>query len=342
MKRYWWLILSVAMLVLWGGGAVQAQSPVVHVLFFYSPTCPHCHHVMQDDFPPLEQKYGEQLQILKLDVSQPQILALWQAAMDKYQPALRGVPMLLIGDHVLVGDQEIPQQLPGLIADYLAAGGVEWPDLPGLDEVIANGVTSSAPSGPAWQEKFARDPVGNSLASLVLLGLIAALIAASRPRRWQKPLARRFAPWGVYVLLTVGLIAASYLSYVETTHTTAVCGPVGDCNTVQQSEFCTIGGFLPVAVFGLIGYLLILASYSYARWGKKYAVYAPAVVFLLVLFGVAYSTYLTFLEPFVIGATCAWCLTSAICMTLLLLLTAGPGWESLHRAATDLKRKGAS
>jgi len=39
-------------------------------------------------------------------------------------------------------------------------------------------------------------------------------------------------------------------------------------------------------------------------------------------FGIAFSIYLTFLEPFVIGATCAWCLTSAIVMTALFWLAA--------------------
>jgi len=37
-------------------------------------------------------------------------------------------------------------------------------------------------------------------------------------------------------------------------------------------------------------------------------------------FGTLFSIYLTFLEPFVIGATCAWCLSSAIIMTLLIWL----------------------
>jgi uncharacterized membrane protein len=32
-----------------------------------------------------------------------------------------------------------------------------------------------------------------------------------------------------------------------------------------------------------------------------------------------FSIYLTFLEPFVIGASCAWCLTSAVATTLILL-----------------------
>jgi len=41
----------------------------------------------------------------------------------------------------------------------------------------------------------------------------------------------------------------------------------------------------------------------------------------LTLIGTLFSMYLTFLEPFVIGATCAWCLTSAVILTLLMLLS---------------------
>jgi uncharacterized membrane protein len=46
--------------------------------------------------------------------------------------------------------------------------------------------------------------------------------------------------------------------------------------------------------------------------------------------GVAFSVYLTFLEPFVIGATCAWCITSALLMTALLIMTAGHGLQVLR------------
>jgi uncharacterized membrane protein len=45
----------------------------------------------------------------------------------------------------------------------------------------------------------------------------------------------------------------------------------------------------------------------------------------MTLAGTLFSVYLTFLEPFVIGATCAWCLTSAVLMTVLMLLSLGPG-----------------
>jgi len=51
-------------------------------------------------------------------------------------------------------------------------------------------------------------------------------------------------------------------------------------------------------------------------------------------FGTLFSIYLTFLEPFVIGATCLWCLSSAVIMTTLFILALKPGchaWCELKR-----------
>jgi uncharacterized membrane protein len=50
------------------------------------------------------------------------------------------------------------------------------------------------------------------------------------------------------------------------------------------------------------------------------------------LAGTAFSAWLTFLEPFVIGATCLWCILSALTMVSLLWLTAGDGAAVLRRA----------
>jgi uncharacterized membrane protein len=54
----------------------------------------------------------------------------------------------------------------------------------------------------------------------------------------------------------------------------------------------------------------------------------PALL-AMTLFGTLFSVYLTFLEPFVIGATCAWCLTSAVLMAALLALAAAPGKRAI-------------
>jgi len=92
-----------------------------------------------------------------------------------------------------------------------------------------------------------------------------------------------------------------------------------------------------MAVLGVIGYTGILVTYVYATFvagaGKQLAL---ALCFLMSIFGLVFSAYLTFLEPFVIGATCAWCLMSAACMALIALLAAGPGWAALRRVGNDL------
>jgi uncharacterized membrane protein len=59
--------------------------------------------------------------------------------------------------------------------------------------------------------------------------------------------------------------------------------------------------------------------------------WAKVALLAMAALGTLFSIYLTFLEPFVIGATCAWCLTSAVVMTLVMLLAARPGFEALER-----------
>jgi uncharacterized membrane protein len=83
-----------------------------------------------------------------------------------------------------------------------------------------------------------------------------------------------------------------------------------------------IGLLLGRSVLGLIGYAIILGLWAMQWLGsealrKKTDWLLPAVIW----FGVAFSAYLTFLEPFVIGAVCMWCITSALIMTALLYLT---------------------
>jgi len=53
--------------------------------------------------------------------------------------------MLIMGDVILVGSGEIPDQFPELVANTLVAGGVEWPDFPGLAEVLATTEQATPP-----------------------------------------------------------------------------------------------------------------------------------------------------------------------------------------------------
>ena len=55
------------------------------------------------------------------------------------------------------------------------------------------------------------------------------------------------------MLSVVGIGVAAYLASIETTGSEAVCGPVGDCNAVQESEYAEFLG-IPIGVLGVIGY----------------------------------------------------------------------------------------
>jgi len=59
------------------------------------------------------------------------------------------------------------------------------------------------------------------------------------------------------------------------------------------------------------------------------AVCAPLSVFVMAFLGVLFSLYLTYLEPFVIRAVCAWCLTSAVIIILLMLVSLRPALVAL-------------
>ena len=122
------------------------------------------------------------------------------------------------------------------------------------------------------------------------------------------------------ILLVTGMAIALYLSYIEITSVKAFCGPVGNCNTVQSSKYARLFGVLPIGLLGFVGYVLMLMAWIFGRNNHpKIHYYSRLAFFGMALFGVLFSIYLTYLEPFVIKAVCIWCLSSALIMTLILL-----------------------
>jgi uncharacterized membrane protein len=188
-------------------------------------------------------------------------------------------------------------------------------------------------------ERIRRDIYGNGLAILVLAGmLLTILISPTILRTSGIPVNAEKSPgydWVTPILTLAGLGVAAYLSYVELRTVQAICGPVGDCNTVQQSEYARLFGVLPIGILGLAGFLAILAAWIIRRWGSLgISLWASLGILCMAGFGTLFSIYLTFLEPFVIGATCLWCLSSSLIMTTLYMLALRPGrraWSALQR-----------
>ncbi|MFZ1153308.1 MAG: vitamin K epoxide reductase family protein, partial [Solirubrobacteraceae bacterium] len=114
------------------------------------------------------------------------------------------------------------------------------------------------------------------------------------------------------VLATIGLGVASYLTYVHYSGHPPVCSAGGSCLKVQTSIYSKLAG-VPVALMGLIGYVVILASLLVPEnETSRLATLAFTVA------GFGFSAYLTYRELFSIHAICEWCASSAGIMTILM------------------------
>ncbi|MFO8036964.1 MAG: vitamin K epoxide reductase family protein [Anaerolineales bacterium] len=381
-------ILLIVQPVMQVFGQTEERPPVVHAVFFYASSCPYCHQVITEDFPPLLERFGEQLQIFLVNVQGPGASEVYWNTFEVYEvpEEIQGaVPMLVVGENVLIGGIEIPERFPTIIEEGIERGGIPWPDIQGLEELIqrsaktataaALNATPSPTSTPVTPSpttedteapletatriltvtpqpsetplpeevqsesggsgmlsnepevvertlveevmiRIKRDFVGNLASILVLIGMVASLISIGIGIVFPHPVQRSWPDWLIPLLSLAGIGVAGYLSYIEMTNTIAFCGPVGDCNTVQQSQYARIGGFFPVGLLGLVGFIAVAVMwFVYRRGPEKYRKAAVYSLWAMTGFGTLFSTYLTFLEPFVIGATCAWCLTASLIIT---------------------------
>jgi len=334
MKRSLLLLIIIFLLIISGFmqyKPVNAQEPVIQAVLFYSPSCPHCLEVINEVLPPLVNQYGTQLEIFGVNTYTEKGGLLFDEAMEIFAipPSDRGVPTLIVGDQLLMGSFEIPEKLPGIISEGLDQGGIPYPEIPGLSELREemSGGSAEQSTSPdtdlSLREKFMGDLAGNTLSVIALIIMISVLIQTGLVIQKNRVIANDTNLfWLVPVLAVIGIGVASYLAFVEFTRTEAVCGPVGRCNTVQQSPYAMLFGVLPVGFLGLLGYLAVLFSWLMIsigpeKWRKEFAF----LLWFVTLFGTGFSIYLTFLEPFVIGASCMWCLGSALIMAILLVLT---------------------
>ncbi len=102
----------------------------------------------------------------------------------------------------------------------------------------------------------------------------------------------------------VGLLIASYLSYVELGGGVPSCGQLHGCETVALSQYARIGG-IPVAVFG-VGLSLVLLSLAIA-WIRTDNPNLLDLHYGLSLIGVIFEVYFISVQMFILHAVCIWC-----------------------------------
>ena len=122
------------------------------------------------------------------------------------------------------------------------------------------------------------------------------------------------------ILAVLGLLDSIYLTWVKFSGKYALCGPIGNCESVNTSQYSEVFG-IPIALLGAGAYLVVIISLSLESRGSFWAEYSPIIVFGISLIGVLYSIYLTYIEVAVLKAICPYCVISAIILVLLLVLS---------------------
>ncbi len=125
----------------------------------------------------------------------------------------------------------------------------------------------------------------------------------------------------IVALSVLGVGIAGYLSWVKLTDTEAVCGGIGNCSSVQSSQYAYIFG-IPVAYLGLLLYILLLAAAVYnLRAPETQQSWSELAVFGIAVAGTTFSAYLTYTEVFLLKEICPWCVASFINLVVITLLT---------------------
>ena len=131
------------------------------------------------------------------------------------------------------------------------------------------------------------------------------------------PARRTAVLYGIAALVSlVGLVDSIYLTVEHISGRSVRCTLVSGCSEVLSSSYATVRGY-PIAAIGALAYftvfsLAILIAFGYRKLRPLLAVQVAAM-FLVTL-------WLFYLQAFVIGHFCQFCLLSALVTTALTVL----------------------
>jgi vitamin-K-epoxide reductase (warfarin-sensitive) len=115
------------------------------------------------------------------------------------------------------------------------------------------------------------------------------------------------------------MVSSVSLDHHYRTSKTAFCdfAESFNCDLVNRSSYSVVLG-VPVALIGILGYLLILALATIYRDKAE----TPFMLLVASVGGLAFAFYLTYIEKFVLGAWCILCLGSLALIFSTALLSA--------------------
>jgi len=121
----------------------------VHGLFFYRTECPHCQETLDQVIYPLESELGADLDIRLVNIDYAGNYELFIQFQEYFHTAAgdRAIPTLIIGEHIIIGEDAIRAEIDPLVQDGIAAGGIAWTALEGFDPSTIITSTSTDAAG---------------------------------------------------------------------------------------------------------------------------------------------------------------------------------------------------
>lgn len=120
-------------------------------------------------------------------------------------------------------------------------------------------------------------------------------------------------PLAAALVALIGLVDAVYLTVKHFRNEVVPCSLVEGCEKVLSSAYAEIGG-VPIAAFGAAAYFLAFSFAVLAAYGNRmtWTLFRIQVTLMA-----AYTLWLLYLQAFVIGAFCQFCLISAATTLIL-------------------------
>lgn len=118
-----------------GPTLTDLENAKVQAYYFYSTSCSHCLDILQNIVQPLEAQYPGLIAIRLVELSE----SVNYEALMKAEKAFgigasdRGLPVVLIGNEMLNGEEQTRQRFVELVEAGLEGDGIELPEIPGVD-----------------------------------------------------------------------------------------------------------------------------------------------------------------------------------------------------------------
>jgi len=116
-------------------GTLPCDPTAVHLLYFYSTDCPHCMIVLEELVHPMEYEFGTKFHVtlVEIDYADNYELLIRAEGYFGVKAEERAIPTIVIGEKILIGEEEARSQLRGIVEQGILNGGIPWPAIPNFN-----------------------------------------------------------------------------------------------------------------------------------------------------------------------------------------------------------------